>query len=184
VIAVPPFDPAYLARGHAIHFRCHREDVRDMRVDVMSKMRGVAPFAELWERRTTIENSDLKISVMALPDLVQAKKTQRDKDWPMIRRLVDEHYFSKREAATERMVEFWFRELRTAELLIEAAQARQKLASTLSAIRPLLTHAINSDASAIESSLALEEAAERKADHDYWRPLREELQKLRRERLR
>jgi len=25
-IAVPPFDPVYLERGHAIHFRCRQEE--------------------------------------------------------------------------------------------------------------------------------------------------------------
>ena len=55
-----------------------------MRVDVMSKMRGVDSFAKLWRRRTTIEISGgEKYDLLSLPDLVQAKKTQRDKDWPM-----------------------------------------------------------------------------------------------------
>ena len=58
-----------------------------MRVDVMSKMRGVDSFSKLWRRRTTIELPDgTKCDLLSLPDLVQAKKTQRDKDWPMIRR--------------------------------------------------------------------------------------------------
>ena len=34
---------------------------------------------------------------MALEDLVSAKKTQRDKDWPMLRRLVDASYDSARD---------------------------------------------------------------------------------------
>jgi hypothetical protein len=38
---------------------------------------------------------------MGLPDLVQAKKTQRDKDWPMIRWLVEVNYFGNREAPTK-----------------------------------------------------------------------------------
>ena len=58
---------------------------------------------------------------MALPDLVQAKKTQRDKDWPMLRRLVEAHYFEHRSRATPAQVNFWLGELRTPELLIEAA---------------------------------------------------------------
>lgn len=41
VIAVPPFEAEYLARGHAVHFLCGRSDVDGMRVDVMSRMRGV-----------------------------------------------------------------------------------------------------------------------------------------------
>jgi hypothetical protein len=81
VITVPPLRLKYLQRGHAIHFRCQHPDARGMRVDVMSHMRGVDTFAKLWRRRTTIELPDGSIcDVLALPDLVQAKKTQRDKD--------------------------------------------------------------------------------------------------------
>ena len=45
VIAVPLFRSEYLEKGHAIHFRCQRDDVRGMRIDVMSKLRGVDPFS-------------------------------------------------------------------------------------------------------------------------------------------
>ncbi|MEO7685218.1 MAG: hypothetical protein ABIU86_14910, partial [Gemmatimonadaceae bacterium] len=53
VIAEPPFGKEYLDRGHSIHFSCNRPDVRRMRLDVMSRMRGVDAFPSLWERRTT-----------------------------------------------------------------------------------------------------------------------------------
>ncbi len=99
VIAVPPFDVEYLRRGHAVHFSVPAEDTgataSPLRVDIMSRMRGVAPFDELWARRTTItlpdasRSVDVNVELMALEDLVAAKKTQRDKDWPMLRRLVD-----------------------------------------------------------------------------------------------
>ena len=65
---------------------------------------------------------------MALPDLVQAKKTQRDKDWPMVRRLLEAHFFENRDHATAGPIRFWLRELRTPELLIEAAQQWPKAA--------------------------------------------------------
>ncbi len=55
----------------------------------MSVMRGVGPFEELWERRTTLAIGADEVDLLSLPDLVRAKKTQRDKDWPMIRRLVE-----------------------------------------------------------------------------------------------
>jgi hypothetical protein len=54
-IAVPSLDPNLLNRGHAVHFRCRRSDVEGLRIDLMSSLRGVAEFEELWERRTTIE---------------------------------------------------------------------------------------------------------------------------------
>ena len=113
VIAVPPFEAKYLRKGHAVHFRCNHTEALGMRVDVMTKMRGVAPFSKLWTRRTTIEIDGSTVELMGLPDLVQAKKTQRDKDWPMIRRLVEVNYFANREAPTNNQIRFWFRELRT-----------------------------------------------------------------------
>lgn len=74
VIAVPPFEAKYLRKGHAIHFRCHHPEAIGMRVDVMTKMRGVDSFPKLWTRRTTVEIDGDSINLMSLPDLVRAKK--------------------------------------------------------------------------------------------------------------
>ncbi len=83
-IAVPPFEVEYLLRGHAVHFRCRHPDAAGVRVDVMSVMRGVAPFSELWQRRTTLEyDAGMRIELFSLPDLVAAKKTQRDNFLPL-----------------------------------------------------------------------------------------------------
>jgi hypothetical protein len=65
-IAVPPFEADYLQRGHAVHFRCRQPDAAGMRLDVMAVMRGVAPFDELWQRRTTLEDpSGVRIEAIA-----------------------------------------------------------------------------------------------------------------------
>ena len=53
---VPPLSADALHRGHAVHFRCQAVGVENLRVDIMAKMRGVAPFQQLWERRTTLED--------------------------------------------------------------------------------------------------------------------------------
>lgn len=45
-VALPPFEEPYLQRGHAIHFRSYHRDALQMRVDVMSVMRGVDPFGK------------------------------------------------------------------------------------------------------------------------------------------
>jgi hypothetical protein len=106
-IAVPPFEAEFLQRGHAIHFRCLHPEALRMRVDVMSEMRGVDSFAKLWRRRTIIELPDKTIAeLLSLPDLVQAKKTQRDKDWPMIRRLVEANYFQHRRKPSTTQIKF------------------------------------------------------------------------------
>lgn len=181
VIAVPPFAKEYLERGHSVHFSCRRADVRRMRIDVMSKMRGVDPFPLLWERRTTATLPDMAetVELLALPDLVAAKKTQRDKDWPMVRRLVEANYFSYRDEATPERIRFWLSELRTLELLIDAARAHPRDASTHVAERHALRGALEGNLDKVADDLAAEESRERKLDRAYWAPLRSELERLR-----
>ena len=179
-IAVPPFELKYLKRGHALHFRCQHPDAVRMRVDVMSKMRGVDSFTKLWRRRTTIALPDgIRCDLLSLPDLVQAKKTQRDKDWPMIRRLVEAHYFSHKDKPNTTQIKFWLMELRTPQLLLEVAKAHASLARRLAAKRPLLTPATSGKFTQMERGLLAEEASLRTEDKAYWLPLLKELERLR-----
>ncbi len=180
VIAVPPFRVQHLRRGHAVPFRCRHPDLSRMRVDVMSRLRGVGSFSSLWRRRTTISLPDgFAFDVLSLPDLVLAKKTQRDRDWPMRRRLMEAHYFQHRAQPTAARVRFWMLELRSPILLIEAAH-RHRLASERAVQkRPLLRHAAYGDEMTLEAALRSEEAREREVDRLYWRPLRAELERLR-----
>lgn len=113
-IAVPSLELRHLRKGHAVHFRCMHPEATRMRVDIMSRMRGVDAFPSLWRRRTVIAMADgTPCDLLSLPDLVNAKKTQRDKDWPMIRRLVEAHYFAHRARPSAPQLGFWLRELRT-----------------------------------------------------------------------
>ena len=179
-IAVPPFDPVHLNAGLAVHFRCHHPDAEGMRVDLMSRMRGVDPFPDLWERRTTFELPDgTPCNLLALPDLVQAKKTQRDKDWPMIRRLVEAHHFTHRDEPNAEQITFWLRELRTPSLLIETAIRWPAAARDILPVRPLLRHAVAHDEPALLAAVEEEERRERAMDRDYWLPLKQELERLR-----
>ena len=183
VIAVPPLQVRHLRRGHAVHFRCLHPDLLRMRVDVMSRLRGVGPFIALWRRRSTVTLPDgFSIDVLSLPDLVRAKKTQRDKDWPMLRRLVEAHYFQYRDHPTPPQTRFWMHELRTPELLMEVARLHRSACERAVQRRPLLQHAILGDPVALEAALHQEELREREADRRYWQPLRSELERLRRRR--
>jgi hypothetical protein len=180
VIAIPPFDSRYLEKGHAVHFRCEHPDADNMRIDVMSRMRGVDPFAMLWERRSTVEIGPVSLDLMSLPDLVKAKKTQRDKDWPMIRRLVEANFFQNKKAPTPEQVRFWFDELRSPNLLIELCGANRDVAFQRTHFRPLLKLAIDRQAESLEQAIAAEEHHERDLDRAYWAPLMAELRELRR----
>jgi len=179
-IAVPPLALEYLRKGHAIRFRFQHPDALGLRVDLMSKMRGVAAFPTLWRRRTTFEVPGGPVcDLLALPDLVQARKTQRDKDWPVLRRLLESHWFQNREEPTPVRVRFWFRELRTPELLVDLAASYPAVCRRLIAKRPLLGSAVSGRLGELERALAEEEAAERERDRLYWLPLRRELERLR-----
>jgi hypothetical protein len=184
VIAVPPFQAAYLDRGHAVHFSVPpiaSEGATPLRVDVMSVMRGVDPFGELWMRRTSLAlateaGDEVTVDILALPDLVKAKKTQRDKDWPMIRRLVDASYaVADPTAVSPAQVDFWLRELRSPEFLREAIARFPEAAnaSTRPAVVAILT------GTDVEQALDEERLQEVQRDRAYWAPLRRELEVLR-----
>ena len=182
VIAIPAFEEAFLHRGLAIHFRCEAPEVAGLRVDVMAVMRGVDPFPKLWERRTTLAIDDTEVDLLSLPDLVKAKKTQRAKDWPMLQRLLEAHWFHNRFNPTPERIDFWLRECRTPEILLELADLFPDEAALLQGHRPALVHALQNDLVGLEENLDQERLTEVAADRAYWAPLREELEQLRRAR--
>lgn len=182
VIAVPPFERDYLARGHAVHFHVPDVSGSGLRVDIMSRMRGVDAFEGLWERRATLllpsrdHEPDVAVDIMGLADLVHAKKTQRDKDWPMIRRLVDASYAAPRDAppSTDEIA-FWLSELRSPEFIEDAVSRYSGVAAQSQ--RGAVHAAIHG--ADIAAALAAEQATEMARDREYWAPLRRELERLR-----
>lgn len=181
VVAVPPFDEEHLRHGHAVHFRCEHPEALGLRIDVMSVLRGLDSFDVLWERRTSVDlGSGLIADLLSLPDLVKAKKTQRDKDWPMIRRLVEADYAHFQLQAGEEQIRFWLRECRTPSILMELATFRSRQVKEMEPMRPLLALACDKNEAGLERALRAEESEERQADKDYWQPLRRELETLRR----
>lgn len=181
-IAVPGFDPRVLDRGHAVHYRCKATGVEGLRVDIMTKLRDLPDFSILWDRRTTITESDgQKIDLLSVPDLVNAKKTQRMKDWPMISALVEGHYDQYTSEPNPSRIDFWLRESRVEDRLIDLvvrfpAEAAAMAAST----RPLLTLAITPDLPRLREALDAEVRAEQEKDRIYWEPLKREMEEFRR----
>ena len=171
-ITVPPFEAEYLERGHAVHFRCQHPEARDMRVDVMSTMRGVEPFDQLWTRRTTVEFvPGIPVELMSRRDLVAAKKTQRDKDWPMVRRLVEASYAAHRDKPDPEHIDVWLQECRTPAILLDLARKHPDQCGAAIENRPLLSRALAGDETQLLDALDSEEKLERQADRDYWAPL-------------
>lgn len=182
-IFLPDLSEDVLLRGHACHFRCQRDDVKGLRIDILGVMRGLDPFPELWARREEIELPETgKIAIMSLPDLVKAKKTQRDKDWPMIRRLIEADIYNLSSNPSLDKITFWLTECRTTELLISLAVRYPDHASCIATSRPLLKYAVEGKKEELQKLLREEEDRERELDRQYWAPLKTELEAWRHER--
>ena len=182
-IAVPDLSIDVLQKGHAVHFRCKHPDALDMRIDVMSVLRNAPPFEILWQRRTSMElNDGMIVEIVSLPDLVSIKKTQRDKDWSHIRRLIEAHYLENIADPSQENIRFWLMEARTPEMLFQLATRFSDAALSLYEERPLLKLLPGCPEAEIANALLDEEKKDRAADRAYWQPLLAEFEKFRRER--
>jgi hypothetical protein len=59
---------------------------------------------------------------LPVEDLVQAKKTQRERDWPMIDALIEGHYRALGGEPTPERIAFWLSESRTPERVMSLAR--------------------------------------------------------------
>jgi hypothetical protein len=182
LVFVPALDAEVLRRGHACHFRARAGAAAGLRIDVMSVLRGCAPFEELWTRRRVLTLPGVgRVNVLSLIDLVQAKKTQRDKDWPMVRRLVEADYHARPRRPTRSQIDFWLREARTGTFLQILCRQYSSAARRLASVRPSVRLAVDgASPEQIDLALRAEEEAVRAADRAYWQPRRAELAQWRR----
>jgi hypothetical protein len=178
-VSQPPLDPVLLHRGHAFHFRCQRPDVAGLRIDLMASVRGGDSFAELWQRRTTFEFEGQAVDVMARKDLVIVKQTQRHKDWPTVERLVEGLYFNVSQSPTAGDIDFILHELRTPELLIEAATRFHSAAREVAGRRPAVEAALSGDIEQVRAALRIEQDEAIRKDRLWWEPLKRELEQFR-----
>ena len=179
-VSVPPLSADALLRGHACHFRSALAGTRGLRIDVMSVLHGCEPFETLWSRRRTLSLPGVgRVHVLALADLVQAKKTQRDKDWPMVRRLLEADYHRRSSRPARERIVFWLREVRTSDLLIALCRQYAGTARRVATVRPALRPARRGDHAGVERALQAEQDGARASDRQYWAPLRTELARWR-----
>ena len=178
-IYVPSLEPAYLERGHACHFRCFAKGVERLRIDLLAKLRGCGDFDELWSRRKSVKLAGGgTVEVLSLEDLVTSKKTQRDKDWLMLKRLINNDIYLTKRPAVDKF-QWWLLECRSAPALVALANKRQKTTLSLIHARPLLKQALKGDVVKVETLLRKEESVERENDRAYWLPLIRELEQFR-----
>lgn len=176
----PELNQEYLKKGHACHFRCGASGVENLRVDIMGRLRGCSPFPVLWRRRNRVKVTGVgRIDVISIKDLVQCKKTQRDKDWLMLARLVENSVLVSDFKAPAKTVSWWLLEARNPQTLARLCGMYPKLARRLAVKRPLLKYVIAGHAVKTQKMLMVEERFERENDEVYWEPLKKELEALR-----
>jgi len=176
----PPLSASALRRGHACHFRCRAAGLEGLRIDLMSRMRGVPNFSRLWERRVVLDLPGVgPMDVISLRDLVRSKKTQRDKDWPMIARLIEADVAAAPPRPALPRVLWWLREARTPGLLAELAARFPRPARRVARRRPALAAVLRGNFADADRALRAEQDRERDRDRRYWAPLRRELERWR-----
>jgi hypothetical protein len=179
-IFYPALSEEVLLKGHACHFRCKGADIKELRIDVIGVMRGVDPFHKLWLRRKEIDLPGIgQVPVIGLADLVKSKKTQKDKDWPMIRKLIESDIYNAPDDPADNVIQFWFAECRTSDLLVLLAAKYPELADVMSKKRPLVSSTLSGNHEEIVRLLRDEEDRERDADRQYWAPLKGQLEEWR-----
>jgi len=148
----------------------------------MTRLRDLPDFETLWSRRTTIRGEGEEMfELMAVEDLVQAKKTQREKDWPVITALVEGHYKSLHQEPTPERIRFWIKESRTPERLADLIEHFPNETEGLLDERPLLRLVIEGKADELRSALDAEMRAVQAKDREYWAPLKAEIEEFRRQ---
>lgn len=177
-IYYPPLKKGYLERGHACHFRCGAASVKNLRIDVLARLRNCDPFEKLWRRRLTVRILGKTIDVIGLEDLVRSKKTQRDKDWLMLNRLVNNDIMMTLKPSPGK-ISWWLNECRDTGQLIKLAANYKKVVRAVALKRPLLKAVLKTQRKKLEKLLRCEELREREKDRQYWQPLIKELETLR-----
>ena len=127
--------------------------------------------------------SEARLTPNPIHKVLSTLSTQRDKDWPMLRRLVEAHYATHCAQPSCEQVRFWLREARTPALLVGVAQSYPDYLERALRRRPLLSLARDALVPALEEALAAEERRERERDRLYWEPLRGELEAMRHARV-
>jgi len=176
-VGLPPLQRGFLERGHIISLRCQHPDCAGFYVHLRASWRGADAFYILWERRTTATVEEEEFELLALPDLIGVYKSNSDKGWSVIRRLVEFHFLEFQTDPTPQRIQFWQEEARPPAILLAVVRQFPDAQSNREAA---LLASEGADENAIEAALKREEEREREADRVYWAPLKRELEELRR----
>lgn len=188
----PPLHAVYAARRHGFHFLLPASsDGLPSFLDVMGYPPRVGSFAEAFNRSRVFDTDWGRLPSVGIPDLVELKKTQRPRDYPIISRLVLAFLRGKGDAANDSerawaldnmfsVPEFKRLVIDHADTIgaIDSTHGPLQLAADVLHRQELLPEALEDD---VEDYFDAKAAPLRKADRHFWRPVIDDLRQLRAE---
>ncbi|MBW1855093.1 MAG: nucleotidyl transferase AbiEii/AbiGii toxin family protein [Deltaproteobacteria bacterium] len=183
---LPPLDIEYLRKGHGVHFRfTYREQT--FLIDILGKPPRVIPnFNQAYKDANHIEWHELSVPVIDIKRLIATKKTERDKDYTVIKDLVDLLFEEVRSNRSQRkkFLTWLLQELRTPKYLKTITREWEygkQYALKTGREAAILACSKNATEEEIQAALDKEKEILRKADKQYWKPIRNEIKIMRQE---
>lgn len=183
----PPLTAEFARRHHGFHFTLPSpEDASTVYLDVMCRPPRVGMFAEALQRSTTFDTQWGTLRTIGIVDLVELKKTQRPRDYPVISRLVLARLRELGEGVTAEARKW------AVENTYSLAEYK-RLVVDFPSIDPALPSLLAGPAEDLRADRGLNAATEdaleeyfdekiaplRRADRHFWRDVIEELRQLR-----
>ncbi len=188
----PPLLAEYAVRHHGFHFLLPAEGGGlPGFLDVMGYPPRVGTFADAFNRSRVFDTDWGRLPSVGIPDLVELKKTQRPRDYPIISRLVLALMREKGDAVNDSdrgwALDNMFSLPEFKRLVIDHPNMVSAVNSTHGPLRlaaevlhrqELLSEALEDD---VEDHFDHKAAPLRKADRHFWRPVIDDLRQLRAE---
>ena len=181
---LPPLKLSYLEKGHGIHFRFRYKECNFL-IDILGKLPRVSGFSTAWKNAERIQWHGLKIPILDIRRLVNTKKTDRERDYLVIRSLTELVFKNvrKNKSAQKSVISWLAKESRNPlHLKIIARSWENGKEILLKSKRPAaILSARMAPLQQIEAELEVEKERLKKENIEYWRPLIHELRQLRRQ---
>jgi hypothetical protein len=185
----PPLELEFAERHHGFHFVLPDAAGADWFLDVMASPPRVGAFETARRRSKTFDTEWGSLPTVGIPDLVELKKTQRPRDYPIITRLVLSQLLQMRGRLDQAQTTWALENVFTAGGLRTVVHDHAEIATALRSSIDAPGEAARTWDGGAELTLDQEEALDswlegkmaplRRADRAFWRPVIDELRHLR-----
>ncbi len=185
----PPLELEFAERHHGFHFLVPDDSGADWFLDVMACPPRVGAFKEACSRARTFDTEWGSLPTVGIPDLIELKKTQRPRDYPIVTKLALSEIAQQTRPLDQAGTAWALDNVFTLAGLRTVVRDYDELAVVLQARADAVGDAARTWGAGAELSLEQEEnldawfefkmAPLRRADRVFWRPVIDELRILR-----